>query len=344
MTERVAVNERTPREPPTDNRYTLKDLEGKRAAELVSRLSKAVQRGQVVGEQGVCLQEQVREAIRLGRPRWKDEMEAKGVYVEVITDLEETADVCGTAAEIGEIVLNLLFNAVDAMPHGGKITIQSRVEDTAVVLSVADTGVGMAEEVRSRVFEPFFTTKRDVGSGLGLSTVYGAVTRWGGDIEVDSSPGEGATFTLRLPLWDGGSANEHSSESASQPDPVRHARILIVEDDEAVSGPLGRLLSTCHAVQIEADGAGAMQHFAPDRFDVAFIDLGLPGLPGDVIAGKFRNLDPAVATVMITGWVLEEDDPRRQQFDFYLQKPVLNEDVDRTLSQAIELHDSRLAP
>ena len=89
------------------------------------------------------------------------------------------------------------------MPEGGRIGIRTRHVDGGVQITFSDTGIGMDEETRRRVFEPFFTTKTDVGSGLGLSTVYGTVTRWGGDIRVESAPGKGTTFSIRLPAWGG---------------------------------------------------------------------------------------------------------------------------------------------
>ncbi len=106
----------------------------------------------------------------------------------------------GTPSELRDIVANLLFNAVDALPRGGTIHIQTQAVEEGVQLTVRDTGIGMNEETRSRVFEPFFTTKADVGSGLGLSTVYGIVRRWGGTITVESQLGKGTLFTLQLPV------------------------------------------------------------------------------------------------------------------------------------------------
>ena len=107
----------------------------------------------------------------------------------------------GTPSELHDIITNLLFNAVDALPRGGTIHIQTQAVEGGVQLTASDTGIGMNEETRSRVFEPFFTTKADVGSGLGLSTVYGIVRRWGGTITVESQLGKGTLFTLQLPVY-----------------------------------------------------------------------------------------------------------------------------------------------
>jgi signal transduction histidine kinase len=116
--------------------------------------------------------------------------------VEILATLDEVPNVRGTSAGMHDVLINVLLNAVDAMPEGGTIRLSTKETPDAVQLSVRDNGAGMDEETRSKIFEPFFTTKAQVGTGLGLSTVYGAVTRWGGNIDVWSSPGRGTTVTL----------------------------------------------------------------------------------------------------------------------------------------------------
>ena len=143
----------------------------------------------------------MQEAIQETRPRWKDESELKGIVVEMVTCLEDVPLINGNESELDEALINLVFNAVDAMPEGGTISIRTEVVEGNVVLTFSDTGKGMDAEIKERIFEPFFTTKADVGTGLGLSTVYNAVTRWGGSLEVESEPGVGTTFMLRFITW-----------------------------------------------------------------------------------------------------------------------------------------------
>jgi len=241
-----------------------------------------------------------------------------------------------------DLLLNLLFNAVDAMPEGGTITLCTQSVDGGVQLTVRDTGIGMEEETRRRVFEPFFTTKMDVGSGLGLSTVHGTVTRWGGHIEVESAPGQGTTFTLWFPAW---SESEVQPQEAASTErlPVRGGRLLIVEDDEGTCGLLDRLLSETHEVETVLSGREALEQFTPGRYDVVLIDLGMPGLPGDRVAQQMQRIDPSVVTVLITGWELRPGDRRRAVFDFWIQKPFDDfDEVDWVVIRAIELHDARI--
>ena len=143
---------------------------------------------------------------------WRDEADAAGVTIGVNVETGEVGPVVGNPAELREVLVNLILNAVDAMPKGGILTITTEsIPDsrspTAVVVRAADTGVGMTEEVRKRFFEPFFTTKAGRGTGLGLSVAYGIVTRHGGEISVESREEKGSVFTIRLPVGEGAPAD-----------------------------------------------------------------------------------------------------------------------------------------
>jgi PAS domain S-box-containing protein len=174
----------------------------RRAEDLVCRLRWAVL-GKEEEPEPVAVNELVLEAIRKAQPRFRNKSDPRCPSIGVMTDLEEVPLIEGTRSGLRDVLLNLLFNASDAMPHGGVITISTRSAAAGVELRVSDTGTGMDDLTRRRAFEPFFTTKAEVGTGLGLSTVYGTVTRWGGTIEVDSSRNKGTSFTIWLPIWTG---------------------------------------------------------------------------------------------------------------------------------------------
>ena len=320
----------------TEDPRMLEDVDGIiagaiRARDLVRRLHTSV-KGMKEGVQSVRVNEVIEEVVLTLRPRWKDQPESKGFSIEVITELKEVPLIQGTVTGLYDILTNLLLNAVEALPAGGQVTIDTRTVGEEVQISVADTGVGMDEETRRRVFEPFFTTRMDVGSGLGLSTAYGTLKSWGGSIEVESSPGKGSRFVVQLPAWvDPGDQQEETW--------VRRGRLLIVEDDEWTRKLLLRLLSETHQVSAVEDGRKGLEAFAPGELDAALIDLGMPEMPGDQVAREMKRLDPTVATVLITGWSLESDDPRLHAFDFFLQKPFGDlEEVKRVVMRAIELH------
>ena len=172
---------------------------GRKAADLVSRLHQAIRADEKEPLKAVQVNEVVKDVIQATQPRWRDEPEARGIPISVETDLQAKCDIRGSESELFDCLINLVFNAVDAMPEGGTLHIATSGNENEVKLEVKDTGKGMDEATRLRVFEPFFTTKTDVGTGLGLFTVYGTITRWGGNIQVETEPGRGTSFILNLP-------------------------------------------------------------------------------------------------------------------------------------------------
>ncbi len=291
---------------------------GQRASDLVRRLHLSVRGDVVRAPDAVPLDQAVTDAVAVTQPRWRDEAEAGGVRIEVVTQLAAPTPVQADPAALVEVVAGLILNAVTAMPQGGRLTLATRCNADHAWLVCADTGIGMDEEVRRRVFEPFFTTKMDVGSGLGLSTAHAAVTSWGGTIEVASAPGAGATFTIQLPLW-----RPNPSAIAGLPAAASvRGRVLIVDDDEAVRRVLTRLLEPVCEVSAVPGAAEAMAVLQPGRWDVWVIDLGMPEMPGDRLRQELVRRDPAVVTVLLSGWDLDADDPRRAGFDLVLAKPL----------------------
>jgi signal transduction histidine kinase len=200
---------------------------GMRARNLLRRLDDAVRPQNDGVAQAVDVNRRVWESVELAKTRWRDEAETRGISIEMITELGEVSPVSGDPAQFSDLVLSLLFNAIDAMPEGGTITVSTcATQDDVVCLTVSDTGVGMDEGIRRHVFEPLFTTKVDVGSGLGLSTAYGTVVRSGGTMEVESEVGRGTTFTIRLPAF--GNGEEKRAEVVA--DKSEKQRCLQVSD------------------------------------------------------------------------------------------------------------------
>ncbi|HEX7786954.1 MAG TPA: GAF domain-containing protein, partial [Methylomirabilota bacterium] len=179
------------------------------------------------------------EVVELARPRWRDQAQSHGVTYDVQVDAGVVPEVAGTAEELREALLNLLNNALEAMPAGGRFTFRSGVEGGRVVIRAEDSGCGMSEETRRRVFEPFFTTKGAQGNGLGLAVVWGIIARHGGDITVESAVGRGTTFVIGLPI-----PSELPAASAASGEPVLSAgkRILLAEDNVEIRRSLAELL------------------------------------------------------------------------------------------------------
>jgi PAS domain S-box-containing protein len=151
----------------------------------------------------VDLSELITTSVEIARPKWQSKTaQAGGREIKVQTDNRGPVYVLAEVAELREVVLNLIFNAVDAMPDGGTMEVGTRAELESGCFWVADSGSGMTPEIVARIFEPFYTTKGKKGTGLGLSASHGIISRHGGEIMVVSEPGEGTRFEVRLPLCD----------------------------------------------------------------------------------------------------------------------------------------------
>ena len=311
-----------------------------RAAQMVQRLNRAIRADQEVLE-AVDVLPIVRDALEVTRPRWKSEPEAQGITIELVSELEDVPPIQASSSELNDTFVNLILNAVDALPEGGTITIGTQAMGDYVQLMVRDTGIGMDEETRQRVFEPFFSTKLDTGTGLGLYTVYTSVSNWGGRIEVDSAVGEGTTFTLRLPVWtETREAQDEDKKEGEKPSDQR-IKILLVEDDVVTNEVLTKRLSAKHEVDVVTNGQTAVEDFTSGQYEVALIDLGIPGIPGDQVAQQLRQADASIVIVLITGFELDEDDARLALFDLWYQKPLSVAQLDEMLNQATALHQNR---
>ncbi len=166
--------------------------------ETVARIRRYARREAEREPEDIDLAEVVREVVEMTRPRWKL-CGPTGDPIVMDLDLHPLPPVLARESELREVFTNLLLNAVDAMPQGGRLSIRTRSEPPWAVVTVSDTGIGISPEHRRRIFEPFFTTKA-AGTGLGLSIVSGIVAGYGGTIDVKSAEGEGTTFAIRLPL------------------------------------------------------------------------------------------------------------------------------------------------
>ncbi len=287
----------------------------------------------------VDLNRVVQEAVELTRPRWKDEVQSKGIHFEVVAETAPLPPVAGDPAELREALTNLLLNALEAMPRGGRVTFRTAVEGERVCCVVTDTGAGMTEEVKRRVFDPFFTTKIEKGSGLGLSIVYGIITRHGGEIEVQSQPGQGSAFTIRLP---GGRDIPEAPSSASPVGPRRTGRILVIDDEEEVREILCELLaSRGHAVAACADGASGLTRLREEPFDLVITDLGMPGISGWEVARQVKLSSPGTPVAFVTGWGdrIDPEEARAKGVDFLVTKPFDCEAIAAVVARALTRED-----
>jgi len=267
------------------------------------------------------------DVSEITRPRWRDGAEAKNVHIHLELRNHSDAQVSGDVSELRDVLVNVIFNAVHAMPMGGQLTLSAEVVDEHVILSVIDTGVGMPPEVRSRVFDPFFTTRGVEGMGLGLAVGYGVVRRHQGTFEVESELGKGSAFRIKLPVAEVNAGADNNFKSGVPGTPLRRSnliKILVVDDEEQVRNLLRDILedADCEAVTA-SQGYDGLRLFDEGSFDAVFTDLGMPGMSGWELAREIRQRDSQVPLAIITGWgeAVRTSEREVAQVDWVLSKP-----------------------
>jgi len=232
----------------------------------------------------------------------------------------------------------MIFNAIEAMPEGGKIEIRTFRRKEKVYIRISDTGMGMAEEVSKKVFEPFFTTKPYTNTGLGLSMSYGIIKRFGGEIEVESKVGSGTTFTIILPV---GSEEKEEVAVPSMIKKGREARILVIDDEYSVRIALSQILSHVnHQVTVAENGKEGIRLFKEKEFDIVLTDLGMPGMSGWEVCKTIKGILPNFPVGMITGWGMEVNQVKIEEsgLDFVISKPF---DLNQVLNIVAETLESK---
>jgi signal transduction histidine kinase/ActR/RegA family two-component response regulator len=283
----------------------------------------------------------IEQVVGLTRPRWRDLPQREGVTIQILTELQpDLPRLPSDPSDLREALINLIFNAVDAMPQGGVITLTTRLENfpaTAdrkagrrVLIEVRDNGIGMDDKTRQRCLEPFFSTKtKRGGTGLGLAMVYGMMQRHEGDIEIESALGQGTRIRLTFPVL----------EDAVLIDPIpaaqrgtqsRSLRILCIDDEPHVRLLLRDCLTNLgHRVETASSGKQGVEMFcAALRTDQAFesviTDLGMPGIDGHQVARSIKAASPKTPVVMLTGWAstMKEDGEKASEVNAVVGKPA----------------------
>ena len=278
------------------------------------------------------------EVIEITKSKWKNEAQRRGVNVEIRIEASEPAPILGTRAELREALTNLIFNAVDALPRGGAIIVRAQSNGVESILEVEDNGVGMSEEVKSRMFEPFFTTKGLSGNGLGLSMVYGIVSRHHGSIEVESREKVGTIVRMRFPAVDPSSGSLTAPRRV--PAPFR-ARLLVVDDEvDLVHVMRDALIREGHEVTTATGGQDGIQKFRQGSFDAVLTDLGMPDVSGWEVARVVRKEGGRkVVLGLVTGWgaTVSDEVMDAHGIDFVVSKPfevgTLATKVNETLAE-----------
>lgn len=275
------------------------------------------------------------DVVQLTRFRWRDDAEAKGIVIDVVKDLAPVPSVLGRAELLREALVELILNAVEAMPSGGLVTIRSERVGDRVHISVTDLGEGMDEATRARATEPFFTTKGEAHVGLGLTNVAAIMRQHGGEFLLQSVAGRGTTATLSLPI---------APEIQEAPEPrftrlARWTNILVV-DDEAPVREVALRAFRGHGLRAVAaeSGSEALRLFQSEGpFEIVLCDLGMPGMNGFEVARAIKKLNPKTIVILMTGWAAELDAKKMREvgIDRTINKPFDVEQVIQLITEAL---------
>jgi PAS domain S-box-containing protein len=290
----------------------------------------------------------VEQAIEFTMPRWYSMAHAKGItYIMNTQDLNKVVNVLGNETELREVLINIINNALDAMPGGGGICFRSGGVGDTVFIVISDTGVGMSKDVQKKIFDPFFSTKQFEGTGLGLSASYGIIAKHGGRIDVESEVGKGCTFTIFLPM----TTESVRQEVITVPVPKimsENLRILIVDDQKSICDVLSDFfIKDGHNVKSVFSGTDAIKLLKTEEFDLVLSDIVMPEVSGYDVIRAVYELENRPKIGIITGWlntghfendgVLKADFISRKPFDFAELTESINKVMGKYLSDGKEI-------
>mgnify|MGYP000220374555 CR=1 FL=1 len=245
----------------------------------------------------------IEKAVKFTMPRWRSMAQVKGLDYNVdMEGMENVSSALCNPNEIEEVFIDIINNALDAMPDGGTLSFRTWSKDDTVFASITDTGKGMIEDVKKNIFDPFFTTRRPEGTGLGLSASYTKMVKHGGKIEVDSEVGKGSTFTLQFPATNK-KGNLITAPDTKQEIVEKSLSILVVDDEDAIRDILNKFLSKeGHNVKTVDNGADAINMIEGEWFDLVLTDLSMPNVNGYEVITAINKLDKRPKLCLMTGW------------------------------------------
>ena len=318
-------------------------------AEIVDKIQQfsRIKKDNVKAEELIDLIEVVNEAMEFTMPRWKTEAQSRGIEYEIIKNNFTTSKYrtrCNPS-ELREVIINVINNSIDAMPNGGKIEFKVKTAGDNVIISISDNGEGINKDIKDRIFDPFFTTKGVKRSGLGLSLSFSIMTRYGGEIVVDSCNNKGTTIDLKMPLIYSKIATCDDKEDLCT---VQTANILVIEDEEVILDMMKVLLeSRGHNVSVSNDASVGMKMYEDNTYDIVLCDLAMPKLNGWMVAKFIKEYDAVrkktkTPVVMITGYELDTEniDYKKEGVDFILNKPIVFDKLHKIISDYSEMSRS----
>ncbi len=318
-------------------------LASQKAAATVRFMRKFYQPSDVGAQRPIDLNRVVEEAIAMSRPRWQEQARAENAEIEIAMRLEDTPLILGNEAELHELMTNLIFNAVDAMPRGGTLSVKTFLEADNICLKVADSGVGMSDEVKKHCFNPFYSAGKKHGSGLGLSIAQGVVKRHKGDIVVVSEEGRGTMLKIRFPAMLAETVNSEPTDDEAAVDPDKNVqsalKLLVVEDDPVQAKLLQRILALEHyLVDIASDGVAALAKAGDVSYDMVITDRAMPGMSGNELAREIRRKHPKIPIIMLTGFgdIMTAASEEAEFVDKLMSKPYKCDELCRQIKALLK--------
>ena len=287
----------------------------------------------------LALKPLIEEVKNLTRFRWKDLPQKEGYTIDFTTETEDVPALHINGSDFKEMLTNLIFNAVDAMPSGGHIHLTLKQEEDRVLLAVQDNGYGLSKEKASHIFDPYFTTKGRGHAGLGLSIAKRFVERYGGSILVESVKGAGSTFKIGFPILT--TSDPEKLLQTKKTTMPSHLRILLIDDEPLVRSLLRHVLENAgHTVTEAGNGQEGVRSFRENNFDLVITDHGMPVMNGLDAAFRIKKQKPETPVILITGWQTETDATFQKPsgIDEFITKPF---DLEKLL-KLIEKYGSKI--
>ena len=294
----------------------------------------------------ISIADLLKDACEMTRPRWEARSEFAQIRFALYAECQ--AFVKGDPVELREVLVNMIYNAIDAMPSGGEIRLSTQENPERVVICVGDTGTGMSPDVKQRLFDPFFTTKGKAGTGMGLAVSFGIIRRHAGSIEVDSEPDRGTTFKISLPkvIATSAAAADASSESPGVSACEAKVRVLVVDDETHVREVLIEALEAegCEVISAQSgEIALALYDQYEGQFDAVFTDIGMPEMSGWELCTEIRERSKTMPLAIISGWAdaISVQTRNAVKADWVVAKPF---DINKICNIAQEIAKRRTTP
>jgi nitrogen-specific signal transduction histidine kinase len=281
--------------------------------------------------ESVNLKSIIEEVLEITRPRWDNASKVRGILIEPILNLDENLFILGDSSDLRNAFTNIIFNAIDAMTNGGILSIKAEKSGNFVRVDLKDTGHGMTEEVVERVFDPFFTTKGVLGSGLGMSEVYGIIKRHNGRIQVESEVGVGTTIKLLFPK----ARRSGEDVLTGKLSETKALDIFIVDDEEYIVDTLSEYLGEMgHTIHSSNSSEQALDEISKAHYDVVITDLGMPSINGIELAEMIKKINSKIQVILVSGWALNlKSSELENRVDFVINKPFSFEKINFILAE-----------